>query len=163
MNLRLAALPLFFTSFASAHCPLCTAGVGVGVAAARYLGLDDAIVGLFLGGFVLSTALWAGSSLKKRVPFQNALLVLLSFALTIIPLYFAGLFEGAQLFGVNRLLLGVVLGCLVSYAGLLASKKVKEKRGSVLFPFQTIAFVLLSLVLASAVIFLTVNLVNWIV
>ena len=33
----------------SAHCPLCTAGAAVGIGVARFYGVNDSIVVLFLG------------------------------------------------------------------------------------------------------------------
>lgn len=32
---------------AYAHCPLCVAGAGMGVALSRYLGIDDAVTGVW--------------------------------------------------------------------------------------------------------------------
>ena len=77
-----------------AHCPLCTAAAGVGIGVARWIGVDDSIVGLFLGAFIVSMGLWFNNLLKKRkanIPFQGFLIVFASFLLTIIPLYLAGI------------------------------------------------------------------------
>ena len=49
-----------------AHCPLCTGATIVGVGITRSFGLDDSIVGVFVGGMIISTALWFNNVLKKR-------------------------------------------------------------------------------------------------
>ena len=51
---------LFFasSSVASAHCPLCTAGAGAGLALSRWLGIDDSISGIWIAAFLGATALW---------------------------------------------------------------------------------------------------------
>src|SRR3989338_909992 len=86
-----AALPV------AAHCPLCAAATAGGVAATRLLGVDDAVTGTFVGGFVVSTGLWFSNWLRKKkkggefLPFQAAILVLLSVALTLLTFYMAKL------------------------------------------------------------------------
>jgi hypothetical protein len=41
---------LFFAETASAICPLCTIAVGAGVGLSRWIGVDDAVTGLWIGG-----------------------------------------------------------------------------------------------------------------
>ena len=37
-----------------AICPLCTFAVGAGIGLTQYLGIDDVITGLWIGGFIVS-------------------------------------------------------------------------------------------------------------
>jgi len=54
---------------------LCTAAVGTGLVTARYYGINDAAIGIWIGAFIISTALWTSNLLKRRgvkIPFQEA-------------------------------------------------------------------------------------------
>lgn len=135
-----------------AHCPLCTAAVGSGVVVTRFYGIDDAIVGVWIGAFVVSTALWFDQALKKRyksIRFQSLGLVFLALLLTIVPFYFSGLMGQQKILGVNKLLVGILSGSIATYAGILVSEKIKKRKGKALFPFQTITIILAFLSLAS--------------
>ena len=140
---------------AFAHCPLCTAAVGTGLLVTRLYGVDDTVVGVWIGAFVVSTALWFGKLIERkyrRLPLHDLILIISGLALTVVPLYYAGLMGmESRLWGVNKLLLGILVGCLVAYSGISVSGKIKERRGKILFPFQTIAITLASLILVSFV------------
>ncbi len=139
---------------AAAMCPLCTVGAAIGLGIARYYGVDDIIIGLWLGALAVSTALWINNVIKKRiksnvVPFQSALIVTAVIASTIVPFYFAGFFNGMSnmvdtIFGINRLVFGTAIGGFVMFIGEPISKFIKKKRQRV-FPFQTIIITLLLL------------------
>ncbi len=143
---------------ASAMCPLCTAGAAIGLGIARYYGVDDIVIGLWLGALAVSTALWVNNVIKKRVrsnavPFQSTLIVTAVIASTIVPFYFAGFFNGMPnmtdtIFGVNRLVFGTVIGGFVMFVGEPISSYIKRKRNAT-FPFQAILLTLLLLTLLS--------------
>lgn len=143
---------------AYAHCPLCTAAVGAGVAVTRFYGVDDAIVGLFIGGFAISSALWFNRLLKKKyIPYQEIVISLLSVGLTIAGFYIGGLTSNIYqtIFGVDRLLFGVLAGGLITYIGLYLNHAVKKLNSDkILFPFQSIAFILILLSFTSILFFL---------
>ena len=140
---------------AYAHCPLCTAAVGTGLLVTRLYGVDDTVVGVWIGAFIVSTALWFGRLIERRyrrLPLHDFTLIASGLALTLLPFYFTGLITPEnRLFGVNKLLLGMLVGCFIAYSGIFISGKIKEKKGRVLFPFQTIAITLASLILVSFV------------
>jgi len=161
-------LPLFFIlvifffsriPLASAMCPLCVVGAAAGLSITRYYGIDDSVVGIWLGALAVSTALWINVIVKnkinktkrKPVPFQDILIIAVVFVATIAPFYFAGFFKGVPsmvdtLFGVNRLVFGVIVGSTITFAGAPISNFIKRKRSSVL-PYQTI---ILTVVLLTA-------------
>lgn len=155
---------LILTPTVLAHCPLCTAATGVAVAVTRWYGLDDSIVGVFVGGMVVATGLWINNLLKKRnkgkdyLPFQSTIALLMSAIFTIITLYFAGLLGPSnpyKIFGVDRILFGMVIGIVAS----LASFKFHDilriyNRNKNYFPYQSIMILLLSLVISSSVLYL---------
>ncbi|MDP2925122.1 MAG: hypothetical protein Q8N99_01995 [Nanoarchaeota archaeon] len=151
-----------------AHCPLCTAAAGVGIGVARLLGVDDSIVGLFLGALIVSMGLWFNNWLKKKdvkIPFQGFLIVFASFLLTIIPLYLIGIirnFEivrslpelsmlGLGVFGIDKLLFGTLVGIIVIGSSFSLSDYIKKKNGKVLFPYQGISFMLMTLLILSEI------------
>ena len=151
-----------------AHCPLCTVAAGAGVGFARWAGVDDSIVGLFLGAFIVSMGLWFNNLLKKRkvsIPFQEFLAVFASFLLTIIPLYLAGIirnFEivkslpelsmlGLSVLGIDKLLFGTIVGVIFIGCSFSFSDYVKKRNRKVLFPYQGIVFMIVALLILSEV------------
>lgn len=152
----------------SAHCPLCTAITGAGIGVARGMGVDNSIIGLFLGAFVVSTGLWFNNWLKKKkivFPFQEFLIVFASFILTIAPLYLTGIiinFEivkslpelsmlGLEVFGIDKLLFGTIVGILAIGVSFSFSNYIKKRKGKVLFPYQGILFMIITLLILSEV------------
>ncbi|MBI2549837.1 hypothetical protein HYV83_01495 [Candidatus Woesearchaeota archaeon] len=148
---------------ALAHCPLCAAATAGGVAATRFLGVDDAVTGTFMGGFVVSTALWFDLWLKKKrngkelLPFQSTIFIIASLALTILTFYLAKLLGSSDpayhMFGVDKLLVGTIVGTAVTVGAFALHKWIRKVRGGKsLMPFQGIIVTLLFLA-ATGVIF----------
>lgn len=112
----LAAIPS-----ALAHCPVCTAATGAAVGVARVYGVDDAIMGVLIGGFLVSSALWVNNALKRRnwvmFPGQGIAIVIASLILTIVGFQKGGLLIGSLLWGMPRLLSGMLVGTGVALAG----------------------------------------------
>ncbi len=80
-----AFLGSIYTTYA--HCPLCTAGAAVALVGAGYLGVNKAVLALFLGAFAVSTGLWFSNLIKKKfIIFQKQIIVFFSFIFTIFPL-----------------------------------------------------------------------------
>lgn len=173
--LALSSLVIFIIPLVSAHCPLCTAAAGAGVGVARFYGVDDSIVGLLLGGFVASSGLWIHNWLKRRtrfvkreinIPYQAVILVVLSFILLTVPLYTSGIITdvamvksmpqhhaifGLGIYGIDKLLFGLIFGTLLISGVFSLSDYVKEKRGRRLFPFQGMILMILSLAIFSGI------------
>ena len=165
-------LVIFIIPFVSAHCPLCTAAAGVGVGVARFYGVHDSIVGLLLGGFVVSTGLWLNNWLKKRkinIPLQNLILVALSFLLLVVPLYTTSIIHsfdivratpqvysmlGMGIYGIDNLLFGIISGTLLTSVVFGFSDYLKEKNGKRLFVYQGLVFMLISLAIFSFIFWL---------
>lgn len=144
-----------------AHCPLCTAATVVGVGITRSLGWDDAIVGVFVGAMVVSSALWVNNILKKKGMGGNDFLrvgslTVLSLVLTILTFYFAGLFGPAniyRIFGMEKILFGTISGGVVTFAAFFASNVIKSKNnGRVAFSYQTMILTFAAIML-NAIIF----------
>ncbi|HPO75265.1 MAG TPA: hypothetical protein PLL80_01490 [Candidatus Pacearchaeota archaeon] len=84
----------FLAGKALAICPLCTIAVGAGVGFSRWLGIDDTITGLWIGGLIVSLITWTDDWLeKKKVHFKGRtfLIVIAYYALVVVPLYYSGI------------------------------------------------------------------------
>ncbi|MGD0079849.1 MAG: hypothetical protein ABSB80_04265 [Methanoregula sp.] len=157
----------------SAHCPLCTAGAAAGVAVARAFGVDDAIVGLWLGAFVAASALWIDRLLIKRgirFPLQGTLLVAISLLALAIPLYYAGIITntgvvksmpdyhsvlGMEAFGLDRLFSGLVVGTILIAGVFTISDSITAKRGRRLFDYQGMILMAATLVVTTTLLWIT--------
>ena len=162
--ISLVAVSALLMPFVSAHCPLCTATAGLGIGIARLYGVDDSIVGLFLGAFIASSALWFNKWLiNKRIvfPFQEPLILLSSFLMMNLPLYLSGIINsfqvvksapreysllGVGVLGIDKLLFGAIIGTFIIWLTFRISDLIKSKRkGKVLWPYQTPSFMLIVL------------------
>ncbi len=106
---------------ALAHCPVCTAATAVAVGAGRVYGVDDGIMGVLIGGFLVSSALWLNNVFKRRnwvlFPGQGLAIVVASLILTIVGFQKGNLLTGALLWGMPRLLAGMLVGTGAAMAG----------------------------------------------
>ena len=60
-------LALFaFPTPVRAVCPVCTVAVAAGLGISRWIGIDDAVTGVWVGGLILSSGLWMADWIKKR-------------------------------------------------------------------------------------------------
>jgi len=140
-----------------AHCPLCTGATIVGVGITRSFGLDDSIVGVFVGGMIISTALWFNNVLKKRSigikgneKLRLLSLIILTSILTLVTFYYAGLFGRGnefRIFGIESILIGSFSGGILSLGAFYYSNYLKNKNGGkVLFNYQTMIISLIVLI-----------------
>ena len=152
---------LFTTTPALAHCPLCSAATGALVVSSRVAGVDDVITGTFLGAFTIATALWMDKIISKKwkgfnIPFRQHTISLISFALTVAALFWTGLLgTGSILFGLERLLFGLVLGSVITifsfqFHGVLR----KWNGGKNHFPLQGVALPIFILFATNAALYL---------
>ena len=161
--ISLPPLPPLTLPIVSAHCPLCTGAAIAGVGVTRAWGLDDSIMGIFVGGMIISSAFWVDKILEKKRAKGNAILrktslVLASTVLTFLTLYLAGLmgFDNAnKIFGIDRLIFGSFSGMAISLgAGFLSAHIKNKNEGKVKFNYQTLVFIIASLLLNSVLFYL---------
>lgn len=50
-----------------AHCPLCTAGAGIGALIAKELGMKSSIIAIWIGAFAVALGLWLGNMVYSSV------------------------------------------------------------------------------------------------
>jgi hypothetical protein len=169
---KLTKILLFFSSLfvfsflavksVLAVCPLCVVAVGAGVEFSRWLGIDDTISGLWIGGLIVSLIMWTIDWLnRKKISFKGkeAAAALTWYLLTIIPLYMAG-FIGNQanaffnLYGFNfgKMFLGIIVGSIAFWWGADWYFYLKEKnKGRAYFPFQKVVMPISPLILLSII------------
>ncbi len=152
-------ISLFFTKKALAVCPICTIAVGAGVGLSRYLGIDDAITGLWVGGLTVSMITWTESWLdKKNIHFKGRIIinVLAYFALIVIPLYYSGIIGNPLntlcACGLDKLLFGIIAGSIAFWCGASWYFYLKEKNGGhAYFPFQKVVMPVSPLIILSLI------------
>lgn len=152
-----------------AVCPVCTVAVAGGLGLSRYLGVDDLITGIWLGGLLISISFWTLSWLQKKFgqkiikinkslssPKVTFLIILFYYALTFFPLHATNLIGHPfnKFLGIDRLFFGSIVGSLVFFISIWTDKFVRIKRGKQLFDYQKVLFPLGFLTVISLITYL---------
>lgn len=145
---------LLTATAAKAFCPVCTIAVGAGVGLAQWLGIDDTISGLWIGGLTVSVIAWTINWFNiKNIQFfgRKILIILFYYLIIVIPLFYTGIIghQLNKLWGIDKLLLGIILGSITFLAGGLWYNYLKKKNGRAHFPFQKVAMPLAPLIILS--------------
>jgi hypothetical protein len=155
---------IFVSSFVSAVCPVCTIAVGGGIGLLRWFGVDDLITGVWVGGLLVSITLWTISWFSKKninFKFRGIATGLFYYAIVIIPLYWKGIIGNPLnlFFGMDKLLLGIVLGSLAFSLAVLSDSKIRDLNGGKkLFSYQKVLIPLLCLVIISFIVYVALKL-----
>jgi len=152
------AMTVFAVVSAWAVCPVCTVAVGAGLEGARLLGVDDVITGIWAGGLTLSLFFWTAGWLKKRGvtnPLWQIVVPFVVYYALLGALYFMPgvlTFGANTLWGMDRFLLGVVVGTVAFWMGARWYVKIKRDNGGhARFAFQKVVVPLSFLMIATAV------------
>ena len=154
---------LFFAAPVSAVCPVCTISVCFGVGFSRWLGVDDKITGLWIGGLIVSLIIWTINWLDKkniRFMFRKIIVVLAYYLIIIVPMYTIKIGGDTimghptnKVWGMDKLLFSIIIGSIAFFAGNLLHLWLKNKNnGKSYFPFQKVAIPILPLIILSFVI-----------
>lgn len=150
----LSALP------AKAVCPVCVVAVGAGLGLSQYLGIDDSISGVWIGGLTAAVAAWTINWFnKKKWDFGNKtgrdiITVIAYYLMVFWPLLNQNLIghPANKLFGIDKLALGAALGSLAFTGASLWYENLKKKNnGHAYFPFQKVAMPFGSLAILSII------------
>jgi hypothetical protein len=154
---------LLLVAQAKAICPLCTVAAVAGIGLSRWFGVDDTITGLWIGGLLVSLSVWTVFWLdKKKIDFfaKRTIVTLAYYLITILPLYSAGIMGHPlnTLWGVDKLLLGIIIGSVFFFAGGMWYFYIKKHNNDkAYFPFQKVVMPLTPLIILSIVFHFIVN------
>ena len=138
-------------------CPVCTAAVVTSVGLSRWLGIDDIISGLWIGGLIVSLIIWTINWLNsKNIHFfgRKIVAIIFYYAMVIAPLYWAHIMGHVlnKFWGIDKLLLGIIIGSLGFSLGMWLHSYLKAKNNNrVYFPFQKVVMPILPLIILSIV------------
>ena len=143
---------------AHAFCPVCAAGAVVGLGISRYLGVDDSVTGIWIGGLLVLLAIWTMAWLKRRYPrlpeWWQAAVFFGYYWVVLGPLWWLGKIGHPlnRLWGIDRLLLGGTIGTLIVLLGLKLHHSLKTRNnGKSYFQFQRTVIILSSLFIVSVI------------
>jgi len=148
---------VFFASSAKAFCPVCTIAIGAGVGFSRWVGIDDAISGVWIGGLTISMVFWTLDWINKRkfkIAFKNYIIPLVFYVLVIAPLYSWNIMGHPlnKMWGIDKILFGIILGSVVFLLSALTHTLLKKKNNSKsYFPYQKVAFPVSFLLITSLI------------
>lgn len=145
-----------------AHCPLCTVGAAALGGGAMWLGVSPIVVGLFIGGFAIALGVWINKMIKKiKFKYQEQLVLLASFVLTIIPLipilgtvmglpiYIGGSYGSIfnRVYLIDIFLVGSIIGGILVLLAPKISAKITSLRKGKKIPYQGMTVTLVSMII----------------
>ena len=154
---------LIFPGQAHAVCPVCTVAVAAGLGISRWIGIDDSVTGIWIGGLILSSGLWLADWIGKKswkVPQKEIISVVLFYLFVIPPLYWAKMvgLVGNTLWGIDKVILGTVVGSVLFMGGVWLDKWLRNtNEGKVYVYFQKVIAPVFLLTLGSFVLYLITN------
>lgn len=87
---KLLLFPFLFVLFiknAFAHCPLCVVGAAAAAGGAKWMGVNTAAIGVFIGAFAIALGWWVSKLIKKQYfPLQKSFIIAVIFVTTVIPM-----------------------------------------------------------------------------
>lgn len=147
---------------AQAVCPVCVVAVGAGLGLSEYLGIDDAIAGLWVGGMLIAVTIWTINWFNQKnwrlgnKDMRDILIAAAYYILTVWPLWSRGFIGNPanKLWGVDKLALGIICGSLAFLLASMWYNRIKKKRGHAHFPFQKVVMPVSALAILSLVFYL---------
>jgi hypothetical protein len=157
-GLSILAILLSWPIQTLAFCPICTVAAAAAVGLSRWVGVDDTISGLWIGGLTVSTIGWTINRLRKKnvsAWWISTSVALAYYALIVIPFYKTNIISfhpQNSLWGVDKILLGLILGSIFFLFGHSLYQVVKERNGGhAHFPFEKIVFPVATLLILSGI------------
>lgn len=147
---------LFVPVSVGAVCPVCTIGVVAGLGLSRWLGVDDTVSGIWIGGLLVSLTGWTVNWLKKRKMIfkgMTALIAIIYYAMVIVPFYSKEIIGHPSnvLWGIDKLVLGLSFGTIIFVIAVLIYEIMKKRNGGhAHYPFEKIVIPISSLLILSA-------------
>ncbi len=145
------------TAKAQAFCPVCTVAAVGGLGLTRWIGIDDTVSGIWLGGITVAVSIWTFEWLEKKkwiFPYHRAIVTLGYYALLVAPLYFYDIIGHPlnKFIGVDKILLGVIFGSAFFYgAGYLYQWMKKNNNNKPHFPYEKVVLPIFTLIILSVI------------
>jgi len=146
-----------------AFCPVCIVAVGAGLGLSRYLGVDDTVSGIWVGGLLLATSLWFAEWLRKKIKKLESVnylvlqiaIILITYAAVMLPLWHSEIIGHPfnKILGIDKLIFGTAFGTILFLKAIWLDKKVRQIKGKQLFNFQKVVFPVSLLFLGSIIMF----------
>lgn len=117
--LGFGSLALLLPLRASAFCPLCMVATGTAIGFFRWLGVDDTIIGLWIGGFIISSSVfldvYLAGKMNSRFKFQFPLVVFIFYLSTVALLYWGRFLNPFNtVWGMYKVVLGLAVGSILT-------------------------------------------------
>lgn len=148
---RVLSLLKYFTVYAlcacrvaNGACPVCALAVGGCVAITRRFGVDDTVIGIWIGaliGSLIGMSISLLNHLGIKFFGRKPLIAIAYITAMMLPLYRRHIIgvPNNTLWGIDKMLFGIVLGLCVFCAGCLTYCFLKQKNGGQAhFPFQKV-------------------------
>lgn len=147
---------LLSTFHAYAQCPVCTVGVIAGLGLSRWLGIDDTISGVWIGGLLVSMTAWTLNWFKKKkIKFFGVAPVttIVYFGMVVLPLYFKEIIGHPfnRLWGIDKLVVGISFGSIIFIIAILIYEIMKKKNGHAHFAYEKVVIPISSLIITSVI------------
>lgn len=143
-----------------ATCPVCLVAIGSGLAIAEKLGIDDLIVAIWIGALTTSTAVFLADKFRRlKLPKPEVSWTVIFYLLTIGVLKLQGKINNpyCKIWGVCKIWLGLTLGTIVFWLGILLDRLLRSKNnGKAFFPFQKVILPVVTVLLTSLIFYLAV-------
>ena len=147
----------------SAVCPVCTIAVGAGLGISRWLGIDDIIASLWIGGLAMSSGLWLANWIKRKewkIPHKEFLSVVFFYVLLIPTLYLLNVAGNPTntLWGMDKIILGIIIGSTVFWLSTATDKFLRSLNNEQVFIYyQKVILPMLFLSIISLIFYLIIN------
>ena len=142
-----------FIKSAYAQCPICVVTVGGGLIIAKKFGIDDFLVSIWISALNTAFAFWFATKFKQGILKSSIVWSLGFFILSVAYLLFSKQIGhvGNSLWGVDKVLLGLVVGYVISLLAIRVDKLIRKgNNGKVLFPYQKVVIPIVFLLLTTS-------------
>lgn len=144
----------FLVSPVHAQCPVCIVTVGGGMLIAKKLGVDDFLVSIWISALNTAISFWLAGKIKIKFLKNGHILSLIMLATVLAYFRFTDQLgvSGNTLLGIDKILLGSVIGLLAMGLGNHTYVFTKKKNGGkTIFPYAKVVFPLASVLIITLI------------
>ena len=147
-------------------CPICTVAVAAGIGVLEGWGVDNVLIGIWVGALVVSSIAWMIDYLNRKnihFIFKPQLIIISFYAIFIWPLYYWGIMGGANkiIFGISwldRTLFGVIIGTFLFILAVFYDNHIRKLNDNrVMVKYQRVIVPIVMLIIASIIVFLLIG------